>query len=341
MMLDHGENQVFLLYCPDFMHIEIHIPRPMTLLLFIAAASGWGLILMGSPQSASVHPPVAQVSVPAEVVPAAPPSGVPPAVGGEEAVAELVQEPVHGHADPAMAATLAAAQSKALEARAAQSLLRDREEVIRYQLEVLKEQRQKLGATIDENLEEEFRRSTRLLLTLLQDQKKAEQFLLSTLDQVWEADGRATALGKSPLAQGATIVLTWAVDPEEGVSAKFLDAGYKNRFKFEHYGIDIPANQGTVVHAAASGTVKDVVDHGLGFNYITIEHPGGYATLYGHLSGFTVKPGQFVAAGDAIGFSGGMPGTPGAGFSTGPHLHLGLYVGGKAIDPLPYLPSLQ
>ncbi len=335
------------------MQIEIHIPRPGTLLLFLAAASGWATVLFSentasmlapvahllSSSSSSVQEVAASSAVGVEDEPESPPSV--PSVIDEHPVMPIAASSSSRSMDPVLAMQIATAQSRAMEARAAQQLLRDREDVIRYELEVLKEQRAKLGDVVDENLEEEFRQSTRLLLTLLQDEKKAEQFLLGTLHQIWEADGRGVELGRSQLAQGATIVLTWPVDPLSGISATFLDSGYEQRFKFKHFGVDVPTDQGTIVRAAASGTVKDVVDHGLGFNYVTIEHPGGYATLYGHLSKFSVKPGQFVAAGDAIGFSGGMPGTPGAGFSTGPHVHFGLYVGGKAIDPVPYLPSLQ
>lgn len=344
------------------MHIDIHIPRPGTTLLALAAISGWGMILTGSGAMTASLPtipnPIAAVSasssapavathmVSGENLPHDLPIGGPfEEIHDEEEVATLPRAASSSSRkapmDPAVAAALAEAESRALEARAAQQLLREREEVIRYQLDVLKVQREKLGDVIDEDLEEEFRRSTRLLLTLLQDQRKAEQFLLSSLHQIWESDGRGMTLGAQELQEGTNIVLTWPVDPLEGVSATFLDAGYEKRFKFKHFGVDVPTNQGTTVHAAASGIVKDVIDHGLGFSYITIEHPGGYATLYGHLSQFSVKPGQFVAAGDAIGLSGGMPGTPGAGFSTGPHVHFGLYVGGKAVDPTSYLPSLE
>ncbi len=345
------------------MHIDIHIPRPGTTLLALAAISGWGMILTGTgamtaslptftnptaavgTSASSSAPAVATHTMSGEDLPHDLPIGGPfDEVHDEDILDERMAASSSSRKppmDPTVAAALAEAESRALEARAAQQLLREREEVIRYQLDVLKVQREKLGNVIDEDLEEEFCRSTRLLLTLLQDQRKAEQFLLSSLHQIWESDGRGMTLGAQELQEGTNIVLTWPVDPLEGVSATFLDAGYEKRFKFKHFGVDVPTLQGTTVHAAASGIVKDVIDHGLGFSYITIEHPGGYATLYGHMSKFSVKPGQFVAAGDAIGLSGGMPGTPGAGFSTGPHVHFGLYVGGKAVDPTSYLPSLE
>ena len=63
-------------------------------------------------------------------------------------------------------------------------------------------------------------------------------------------------------------------------------------------------------------------------------HRNGYATLYGHVSSFLVKKGDVVMKGQAIAFSGGTPGTHGAGpMTTGPHLHLELTKDGKHIDP--------
>ena len=46
---------------------------------------------------------------------------------------------------------------------------------------------------------------------------------------------------------------------------------------------------------------------------MAIKHPGGYVTVYGHLSDILVYPYQFVRKGDRIARSGGAPGTPGAG----------------------------
>ena len=48
-------------------------------------------------------------------------------------------------------------------------------------------------------------------------------------------------------------------------------------------------------------------------------HENGLATLYAHLSRQTVGAGAAVKRGDLVGYSGNT------GYSTGPHLHLGLY----------------
>jgi len=56
-------------------------------------------------------------------------------------------------------------------------------------------------------------------------------------------------------------------------------------------------------------------------NYITILHPNGVVTTYGHIATSLVSPGDTVYQGQTIALVGGMPGTPGAGMSTGCHLH--------------------
>jgi murein DD-endopeptidase MepM/ murein hydrolase activator NlpD len=62
-----------------------------------------------------------------------------------------------------------------------------------------------------------------------------------------------------------------------------------------------------------------------------IDHGGGMATLYAHQSRIAVSPGQFVNAGDVIGYVGST------GMSTGPHLHFEVRLSGNPVDPAPYL----
>lgn len=61
-----------------------------------------------------------------------------------------------------------------------------------------------------------------------------------------------------------------------------------------------------------------------GGNHLTIEHPNGVVTYYGHLLSSFVDPGDEVSQGQIIALMGGQPGTPGAGKSTGCHLHFGV-----------------
>jgi len=88
--------------------------------------------------------------------------------------------------------------------------------------------------------------------------------------------------------------------------------------------IDFGGKCGDPIYAAAAGVVQRVKygwNGGAG-NYVTILHPNGVVTMYGHIQASLVAPGQEVSQGDIIALMGGKPGTPGAGLSTGCHVHL-------------------
>ncbi len=87
--------------------------------------------------------------------------------------------------------------------------------------------------------------------------------------------------------------------------------------------IDFAGKCGDPVYAAAAGVVQRVAYgwNGGGGNNIRIEHPNGVITYYGHIQKSLVSIGDQVSQGDVIGLMGGKPGTPGAGISTGCHVH--------------------
>jgi murein DD-endopeptidase MepM/ murein hydrolase activator NlpD len=60
---------------------------------------------------------------------------------------------------------------------------------------------------------------------------------------------------------------------------------------------------------------------------VVVEHSDGRATRYAHLSGIDVQVGQEVGAGEVIARSGA------SGRATGPHLHVEVIDGGKAVNP--------
>ncbi|MDD5103635.1 MAG: M23 family metallopeptidase [Candidatus Peribacteraceae bacterium] len=124
------------------------------------------------------------------------------------------------------------------------------------------------------------------------------------------------------------------------LSAGFLDASYQEHFGIPHYGLDIVIGQGSPVFSAADGVVFLARDGGAhGYSYVLVGHRGNYATLYGHLSKITVKSGQDLRQGEAVGLSGGAVGAFGSGpTTTGPHLHFEVVKDGTNIDPLAVLP---
>lgn len=95
-----------------------------------------------------------------------------------------------------------------------------------------------------------------------------------------------------------------------------------------HHGMDISADSGRPVYATASGTVESAGWSGNYGNLVVIDHGYGLQSRYGHLSKFTVRPGQQVNRGDRIG-NVGMTGR-----ATGPHLHYEVLADGKSINPL-------
>lgn len=99
-----------------------------------------------------------------------------------------------------------------------------------------------------------------------------------------------------------------------------------------HAGIDIAVNSGTTVGAAAGGRVIVAGwDEGGCGNMIVIDHGSHLATQYCHLSQIFVGVGQDVQRGQAIAASGST------GNSTGPHLHFGVRIDGRPVDPMSYL----
>jgi murein DD-endopeptidase MepM/ murein hydrolase activator NlpD len=99
-----------------------------------------------------------------------------------------------------------------------------------------------------------------------------------------------------------------------------------------HAGVDLSAPQGTPIYATRGGqvTIASYEAGGAGY-WVSINHLDGFSTRYMHMTHFIVSPGQYVAAGQVIGYCGSTGG------STGPHLHFGVYYNGQAVNPAQYI----
>ncbi|HSW43363.1 MAG TPA: M23 family metallopeptidase, partial [Patescibacteria group bacterium] len=108
-------------------------------------------------------------------------------------------------------------------------------------------------------------------------------------------------------------------------------------FHFGHPALDIAADHGTSIRAAAAGTVifAGWMSNGGGFQ-VWIAHGSGLYTTYSHMSTVAVSSGEGVGRGTFIGRVGST------GWSTGPHLHLEVWRGypwggGHRVNPLGFL----
>jgi murein DD-endopeptidase MepM/ murein hydrolase activator NlpD len=121
---------------------------------------------------------------------------------------------------------------------------------------------------------------------------------------------------------GKGSVGTFSLPVPEGtkVTSNFGRRKGGNGISSNHRGMDFGVRENTNVTAAADGVVTEVGNGGGYGNYVIIKH-GTKSTLYAHLNRAMVRVGQSVKNGQAIAKSGGRPGSPGAGASTGPHLH--------------------
>lgn len=122
--------------------------------------------------------------------------------------------------------------------------------------------------------------------------------------------------------QGGGGTLTWPV--AGGTITQYFHAG--------HLALDIAANAGNSVWAAADGVVTWAGwrNNGGGL-VIQIDHGNGMQTVYNHLGSIWVSPGQAVTRGQ------GIAGVGCTGMCTGPHVHFEVYVNGVVVNPLRYL----
>lgn len=175
------------------------------------------------------------------------------------------------------------------------------------------------------------------LLTQTKNQEGVYQNLLSELEtqqqsllnEISDIESQlAKNFDRSTVPTRQTGYLMWPVTSggvKTGViTQNYGETAYSSRFYKgrPHNGMDIGAPTGTEVRAGANGTVSRVDYNGLYYQYgryILIDHGNGLSTLYAHLSGTAAKVGDSVKKGDLIGYVGST------GFSTGAHLHFGLY----------------
>lgn len=99
------------------------------------------------------------------------------------------------------------------------------------------------------------------------------------------------------------------------------------RFRL-HAGLDIGAPEGAAAAACWDGVVIAVAELPAYGRVVVLDHGGGLATVYAHLSAVRVSEGDRVPQGDEVGWVGVT------GQVTGPHLHFEVWLDGRPVDPL-------
>lgn len=142
---------------------------------------------------------------------------------------------------------------------------------------------------------------------------------------------QAERVVEQTLALATVLDLAWPVDPQARVTSPF---GYRQHPTLHtrklHEGVDIAVPTGTPVHAAAAGRVARAAEDAVNGRYIALDHGHGVRTAYCHGETLHVARGQQVERGALVMDSGS------SGRSTGPHLHFGLRIGGRPVDPGPF-----
>lgn len=98
-----------------------------------------------------------------------------------------------------------------------------------------------------------------------------------------------------------------------------------------HYGVDLSAPRGTPIIASRSGVVTTAKYGSSAGYYVTIDHMDGYSTQYMHMTHYIVSKGDYVTAGQVIGYVGST------GTSTGNHLHFSVLYNGSHVNPANYI----
>ena len=104
--------------------------------------------------------------------------------------------------------------------------------------------------------------------------------------------------------------------------------GKKTVGESTHFGVDLASTANAPAEAANNGIVAFTGALGIYGNTVVIDHGLGIFSVYGHLSAISVKAGQPVKKGDAIGNTGTT------GLAGGDHLHFGMLAGGQFVNPV-------
>lgn len=223
--------------------------------------------------------------------------------------------------------------------------LREKSIQLSHQKNEMAQQKQRIAATINkigyyqDQIAEQIQ-SDRILRDRYRNDAafyaNAERQLLAESSRIRQ---QILALTRRPRRPGSVIVgntgqFMW---PVLGTLTSTFGFRYHpiHRVRLMHTGLDISKGHGAAVRAADGGEVLFVGWRG-GYGKVVMinhgeRHGRNLVSLYGHLSSWSVSPGQSVSKGQVVGAVGST------GFSTGPHLHFEIREDGSPVNPLSYL----
>jgi murein DD-endopeptidase MepM/ murein hydrolase activator NlpD len=156
-----------------------------------------------------------------------------------------------------------------------------------------------------------------------------QQRIAALLAKEAAAEAARLAAGRAPrFVPTETDGFLWPLPGEpvgQGVGPRIHPVyGYRSC----HTGVDMGAPTGTPILATAAGIVLVNATGGPYGNHTLMSHGNGMFSMYAHQSRFGAAEGQELKKGEVVGYVGST------GYSTGPHLHFEIHVGGVPYDPM-------
>ena len=217
-------------------------------------------------------------------------------------------------------------------------------------LEVNKQELEASKVTLEEKRAEADKLLADLVATgaeyeaYLAEQEAAAEKLLNKIDDVEDdisyMEWLATSVATQPNQSGGTggapsniSGITWL----KPCSYRQISSPYGWRvhpvygdWRF-HSGVDLEASQGSPIYATRSGVVSVATYSSSAGYYVTVNHQDGFESKYLHMTHYIVGVGDYVTAGQVIGYVGST------GTSTGPHLHFTICYNGSSVNPCDYI----
>jgi len=170
------------------------------------------------------------------------------------------------------------------------------------------------------------------------ESKKSKRFIGAGLAVVIMFFGvMESILAAGSVAKDETLMSPPVVEMEtENTLEKPVNGVLAQGFHGFHRAIDILAPIGTEIRPITRGRIIEVSFGRIGWgNTVVVEHEKGLKSRYAHMGEIRVIEGETVEKGQVLGDIGMT------GWTTGPHLHLEIYQGYRAIDPEDVLPEFS